>query len=108
MDNIINLEKLVREYPDSQYLSEALYGLCLSYYKKDEYEKSIKVGERYLRDYSGLEYGDDILYIKAICWEKLGNQEKAIFDYQNLISKHSQSQYAEKAKERLEILQKEQ
>ena len=107
MDNIINLERLVREYPDSSYLSEALYGLSLSYYKKDEYEKSIKVGERYLKNYSNREYGDDILYIKAICWEKLENQEKAIFDYQDLISKFPQSLYVEKVKERLEALQKE-
>jgi TolA-binding protein len=28
MDSIINLDRLVREYPDSPYLSEALYGLC--------------------------------------------------------------------------------
>ncbi|HAJ32548.1 MAG TPA: hypothetical protein DCK79_04160 [Candidatus Atribacteria bacterium] len=107
MDNIINLESLVREYPDSQYLSEALYGLCLSYFKKDEYEKAIKVGERYLEDYSGLKYGDDILYTKAICWEMLENQEKAISDYQDLISKFPQSPYVEKARERLEVLQKE-
>lgn len=107
MDNIINLERLVREYPDSPYLSEALYGLSLSYYKKDEYGKSIKAGERYLKNYSNREYGDDILYIKAICWEKLENQEKAISDYQDLISKFPQSPYVEKAKERLEALKKE-
>ena len=107
MDSIINLDRLVREYPDSPYLSETLYGLCLSYFKKDEYEKTIKVGEQYLEDYSSLEYGDDILYIKAICWEKLENQEKAISDYQNLISKYPQSPYVGKARERLEILQKE-
>jgi len=107
MDNIINLERLVREYPDSLYLSEALYGLSLSYYKKDEYEKSIKAGERYLKNYSNREYGDDILYIKAICWEKLENQEKAISDYQDLILKFPQSPYVEKAKERLEALKKE-
>jgi outer membrane protein assembly factor BamD (BamD/ComL family) len=81
--------------------------LCLSYYKKDEYEKSIKVGERYLKNYSSLEYGDDILYIKAICWEELGNQEKAIFDYQDLVSKYSQSPYVGKAQKRLEALEKE-
>jgi outer membrane protein assembly factor BamD (BamD/ComL family) len=108
MDNIINLERLVREYPDSPYLSEALYGLCFSYFKKDEYEKVIKVGERYLEDYSNLKYGDDILYTKAVCWEKLENQEKAISDYQDLISKFPQSPYVEKAKERLEALKKEQ
>jgi outer membrane protein assembly factor BamD (BamD/ComL family) len=107
MDNIINLERLVREYPDSPYLSEALYGLCLSYFKKDEYEKAIKVGEKYLKDYSSLKYGDDILYTKAVCWEMLENQEKAIFDYQDLISKFPQSPYVEKAQERLEVLQKE-
>ncbi len=108
MDNIINLERLVREYPDSPYMSEALYGLGLSYFKKDEYEKSIKVGEKYLKDYSSLKYSDDILYIKAICWEELGNQEKAISDYQDLILKFPQSPYVKKAKERLEVLQKEQ
>jgi TolA-binding protein len=102
MDNIINLERLVREYPDSPYLSEALYGLCLSYFKKDEYEKAIKAGEKYLKDYSNREYGD------AICWEKLENQEKAISDYQNLISKYPQSPYVGKAQERLEALKKEQ
>jgi len=107
MDNIINLERLVREYHDSPYMSEALYGLGLSYFKKDEYEKSIKVGEKYLKDYSSLKYSDDILYIKAICWEELGNQEKAISDYQDLILKFPQSPYVKKAKERLEELKKE-
>jgi len=48
------------------------------------------------------------LYTKAICWEKLENIEKAISDYQSLISKFPQSPYVEKAQERLEILQKEQ
>jgi len=108
MDNIINLERLVREYPDSPYRSEALYGLCLSYFKKYEYEKAIKAGEKYLEDYSSLEYGDDILYTKAICWEMLDNEEKAISDYQNLISKFPQSPYVGKAQERLEALKKEQ
>jgi len=88
-------------------LSEALYGLCFSYFKKDEYEKAIEVGERYLKDYSSLKYGDDILYTKAVCWEKLENQEKAISDYQNLMSKFPQSPYVGKAKERLEALKKE-
>ena len=83
-----------------------MYGLCLSYFKKDEYEKAIKVGEEYLEDYSSLDYGDDILYIKAICWEKLENREKAISDYQNLISKYPQSPYGVKAQERLEVLKK--
>jgi len=108
MDNIINLERLVREYPDSPYLSEALYGLCFSYFKKDEYEKAIKAGERYLEDYSSLKYGDDILYTKAVCWEMLNNEEKAISDYQDLISKFPQSPYVGKARERLEELKKEQ
>jgi len=107
MDSIINLDRLVREYPDSQYLSEALYGLCFSYFKKDEYEKAIEVGERYLKDYSSLKYGDDILYTKAVCWEMLDNEEKAIFDYQNLMSKFPQSPYVAKAQERLEELKKE-
>ena len=108
MDNIINSERLITEYPDSPYLSETLYGLCLSYFKKDEHEKVIKVGERYLKEYSNLEYGDDILYTMAVCWEILENEEKAISDYQNLISKFPQSPYVGKAKERLEVLQKEQ
>jgi len=64
------------------------------------------VGEKYLKDYSSLEYGDDILYIKAICWEKLENQGKAISDYQNLISKYPQSPYVGKVQERLKVLQK--
>jgi len=46
------------------------------------------------------------LYTKAVCWEKLENQEKAISDYQDLISKFPQSPYVEKAKERLEELKK--
>ncbi len=107
MDSIIELEKLVREYPDTKYLPDVLYGLCLSYFKKDEYNKAIEAGEKYLKDYFELQFGDDILYIKAICWEKLENQEKAITDYQILISKFPQSPYIEKAKERLEVLQKE-
>jgi len=107
MDNIINSERLVIEYPDSPYLSETLYGLCLSYFKKDEYEKVIKVGERYLKGYSNLEYDDDILYIMAVCWEMLENEEKAIFGYQNLISKYPQSPYVGKVEKRLEVLQKE-
>ena|GEM_PF-737252 len=106
MDNIIISESFVREYPDSQYLSEVLYGLCFSYFKKDEYEKAINTGESYLKDYSDLEYGDDILYTKAICWEMLNNEVKAISDYNSLISKFPQSPYAEKARERLEVLQK--
>ncbi len=107
MDSIIELERLIREYPKNKYLPDALYGLCLSYFKKDEYNKAIEIGEKYLKDYSKLPFGDDILYIKAICWENLKNQEKAIADYQSLISTFPQSPYVEKAKERLEVLQKE-
>ncbi len=106
MDSIIELERLVREYPESKYFPDSLYGLCLSYFKKDEYMKAIEMGEKYLKDYFELQFGDDILYIKAICWEKLENQEKAIVDYQNLISNFPQSSYIKKAKERLEVLQK--
>jgi len=108
MDSIIRLERLIREYPDTRYLSQALYGLCLSYFKKDEYEKAIKEGERYLKNFSDLQFAADVLYIKAVCWEELKNQEKAVSDYQNLISKFPKSSYIEKAKERLEILQKKQ
>jgi len=107
MDSIIELERLVREYPDSKYFPDALYGLCLSYFKKEEYEKAIEAGEKYLKDYFKLQFGDDISYIKAVCWEKIENQDKAITDYQSLISNFPQSPYIEKAKERLEILQKE-
>lgn len=106
MDSIIELERLVREYPNNKYFPDALYGLCLSYFKKDEYMKTIETGEKYLKDYFELQFGDDILYIKAICWEKLENQEKSIADYQSLISNFPQSPYIEKARERLEILQK--
>ena len=38
----------------------------------------------------------------------LDNEEKAIFDYQNLMSKFPQSPYVAKAQERLEELKKEQ
>jgi len=107
IDSIIELERLVREYPENKYVPDALYGLCLSYFKKDEYNKAIEIAEKYLKDYSKLPFGDDIIYIRAICWEKLENQEKAIADYQGLISAFPQSPYVEKAKERLEVLQKE-
>lgn len=104
IDSIVELERLVREYPQDKYYPEALYGLGFSYFKKEEYTKVIELGEKYLKDYAELEFADDFLYLKAICWEKVGEKEKAILDYKNLISNYPQSPYGEKAKERIEIL----
>ena len=105
IDSIIELERLIREYPGNKYYPEALYGLSLSYLKKGEYNKAIEVAEEYLKDYNELEFADDLLYIKATCWENLENQEKAKADYQALISTFPQSPYVEAAKERLKVLQ---
>ncbi|GAB4115923.1 MAG: hypothetical protein Kow00103_11120 [Candidatus Caldatribacteriota bacterium] len=106
MDSIIELERLVREYPESKYYSDALYGLGFSYFKKEEYRKVIELGEKYLKDFANSKFAGDFLYLKAICWEKIGEKEKAIKDYQDLITNYPHNSYAEKARERIEVLQK--
>ena len=104
MDNIIWSERAIREITDDSYRPEILYGLCVSYFKKNEYKRSITVGENYLDNYPKKQFSDDIIYILGICWEQLDNPEKAISKYQELISQYPDSAYVNKAIERLEFL----
>ncbi len=102
IESILYFEKLIEYFPKSQYSSGSLYGLCLSYFKKEEYEKSLQVGDRYLVEYYNGTFACDILYINAICEEELGNNFKAAEKYKALLQKCPETIFADNARKRLE------
>ena len=101
-DSIINFEKLLDRFPDNQYRHSSIYGLCLSYYKKGEFEKAARVGEVYLSDYPTGTFFCDILYITAICQEEMGNQSQAKEKYEILLQKCPETPYVENARRKIE------
>jgi tetratricopeptide (TPR) repeat protein len=104
IDSILYFERLIEKYPDSRYLAGSLYGLCLSYYKKDECNKALSVGQRYLVSFNEGIFVCDITYITAICQEELGNKDEAIKQYEKIISDCPESTYVDSAKEQIEFL----
>ncbi len=104
IDSIIYFERLINEYPDSRYLPGSLYGLCLSYFKKEEYNKALNAGERYLDSFSTGSFMCDILYITAICQEELGNMIEAGEKYEQIISRCPGSIYIDSARKQLEFI----
>ncbi len=95
IDSIINFEKLIDHSPESQYLAGSLYGLCLSYFKKGEYEKALQTGERYLNKFYSGTFVCDILYITAICQEELGYKSQAKEKYERILQECPESSYAD-------------
>lgn len=121
-------KKVLDIYSDSEWSDDAVYKLGLlaetqaleSIYDQTKTEEAIKWYSEYLKKYPGGSQADDVkertaaltdkkikkLYETGEYYEKSRDTESAMVYYRRIVDDFPQSQWAEKAKERMEVLKK--
>jgi outer membrane assembly lipoprotein YfiO len=121
-------KKVMDIYPDSEWKDDSVYKLGLtaeaqaldSIYDQTKTEEAIKWYSEYLKKYPGGSQADDVkkrmaaltdkkikkLYETAEYYEKSLNTESAMVYYRRIVNDFPESQWAEKARERMGALKK--
>ncbi len=76
---IVELEKVVRDFPGTQAYEPALYLLTFSYYRINNFEKAVLYGERFVKEYPYSNYLIKILGLLGDAHLKLLNDYKAAY-----------------------------
>jgi TolA-binding protein len=106
---IASYHQIFELYPQDPFAPNALLEIESIYRRKlEKYEKAIEVLKLYATQFSLREDAAERLYDAAEMYvDELNNKEAAISTYNEVISKFPNSNYAEKAKDKIEDLKKE-
>ncbi|MFQ5647399.1 MAG: tetratricopeptide repeat protein, partial [bacterium] len=88
---------LINQFPNSNYLSDALSSLGHSLFHLNKYLESIKYFQRLSREYPQSNLLPDTLMSIGDCYAKLGRPSKALSSYQDLINRFPDSDLIYKA-----------
>lgn len=92
----VEFQNVVNRYPDSKMVRPAKYGLAWSFYQQNKFEQAHKV-------FKDLSTGDDSLAERSLYWlgfisRNLENNQRAIQEFLDYISRYPSSEYTSKAK----------
>ncbi|MEJ5305078.1 MAG: tetratricopeptide repeat protein [Ignavibacteria bacterium] len=92
----VEFQNVVNRYPDSKMVRPAKYGLAWSFYQQNKFEQAHRV-------FKDLSTGDDSLAERSLYWlgfisRNLENNQRAIQEFSNYISKYPSSEFTSKAK----------
>ena len=90
-------EKVIKEFPNSNYASLAEHNIASIYYDLKEYDLAISHFKNYIKKYKADGY-DISLYYLAKSYQEKGNVEEAKKIFEQLIEKFPESKWAIKAK----------
>ncbi len=103
-DAIEALQTIIREYPTSEKVDDALSLLLLSKYRLKDYHGVLSTLKGKEKLYHGRPSEPDILYITAQCLEKIGEPYEASKTYFKILALGIETTLKEKAEERLKKL----
>ena len=96
-ESILHLRKVIQNYPQSNFLADARYGIACSYYKLGNYEKALPGLEQFLEDYPGYfsDFGDTISSCSylAWCYFRKGDYAKAVQLFESLAVDYPKSKW---------------
>ncbi|PIF06288.1 MAG: hypothetical protein CSA36_02385 [Draconibacterium sp.] len=96
-DKMANLEKLLKQYPESDYEDDAIYELARAYERTGENLKAIKAYKGILENYpQSIYYPKSLLQIGLIHYNN-GNYEKALTRYKEVAEKYHGTSEAQTA-----------
>lgn len=104
----LEFQKILEKYPESEWADNAQFGLGLIYEELGEYQKAIEELEKVVTNYPKGDKAPNALFgIGEIYERRLKNNSQAINAYQNLVNNYPGSRWVLMARERIEILRKE-
>ena len=96
---IYDLNAFVAQYPNSEYAPRAHFGLGEAYRNLSEYAQAVREYEQCLAAGAAAgPFGPKALYWIAVCFEKMGNAEKAKLARERLLHDYPDSPEAKKIK----------
>lgn len=101
-DKINVLEKLVKQYPRSDYADDALYEIARAELMRERNEEAIKVYEQLLTAYPNSNMARKAAFEKGMIYYNIGDYENAIIAYKQVIKAYPQSEEAYSALESLQ------
>jgi len=94
---ISEYQRLVKTYPNSDYLTSTLYQIPLCYRKRGYLDKAAELYKEFAEEYSWSQFADDALYDRGNIFRSRGKYINAIGTYDLLIRKYSKSSLADEA-----------
>ncbi|UCE17644.1 MAG: outer membrane protein assembly factor BamD [Gemmatimonadota bacterium] len=109
LEAVQEFQKVIFNFPGSDYVDDAEYGLGMAHYCAEEYALAASEFRRVLRDYPRSTYADDAQYMLGVCYFDQSmptglDQEftqKAIEAFQKLLDDYPESELVDQAREKL-------
>lgn len=103
-DAISVYSKILHNYPNSKYATEATWQLLWSEYQKGNYKKALLLGRKHLAKSDQAKENPQILFWTGKSAEKIGKKHLAKTYYNKLLTKYPDDYYSFRANGRLEYL----
>ena len=111
LEAIQEFQKVIFNFPGSDYVDDAEYGLGMAHYCVKEYALAASEFRRLLRDYPLSPYADDAQYMLGMCYfdqsmpTSLDQEftQKAIESFQKLLEDFPESELVDQARETLRL-----
>ncbi len=114
-DALIYLDRLLAQYPHSEYASEAetlwrelrtrlaqnVNDIADFYFDRDEWESAAVRYRSQLNEYPGLGLDAEALYRLGVCYSHMNRHEEAERIFQSIVQNYENSAFAEDAEERI-------
>ncbi len=97
------LNKLLIDYPETEYTGSALYWIGESYAEQNKLEEAIRFLENAAADKQNNKFADYSIYTLATVYEKIGDYESAVKNYDRLLTEYRNSPLAVSAQIRIGI-----
>lgn len=91
-------EKVINEFPNSNYASLAGFNIAFTYYKFKKYDQAISHFKDYIKKYKADGYGISLYYM-AKSYQEKGNFEEAKKIFEQIIKRFPESKWAIRAKQ---------
>ncbi|MEO8233386.1 MAG: tetratricopeptide repeat protein, partial [Ignavibacteriota bacterium] len=91
---IVNYEKVLSQFPSSQYVFDAVTGIQYSYVAKGNPEKAVAFLGEFVSKNPGLSYADQLLFKKGEIYYSLRQYDKAKTEYRSFTSSYPNSNLA--------------
>jgi ABC-type branched-subunit amino acid transport system substrate-binding protein/outer membrane protein assembly factor BamD (BamD/ComL family) len=74
---IAEFEQIIASYPNSSAYEPALYLDCVSYFRLNDYDKTVQYGEKFVKEFPGSEYSVKVYALLGQAYYKLANDSQS-------------------------------
>ena len=100
------VSKLIADFGENPLLAKGLFQIGEEHYYAQNYREAIELWEAILRDYADarFEARSEIYYVLATCFNRLGEEDKAIEYYKKSMEKYPKCKYSAGAAQRIAMI----